>query len=301
MTLKANLTDTNFDKIFADFLSLKRETTIDVGASVQAIIDQVRQDGDAALIELTKQFDLHNLNLNQFLFTNEEIEKSIKSCADDCLDALKLAADRIRNYHQRQLPMDFDYVDEAGVRLGCRWTSIQAVGLYVPGGTAAYPSSVLMNALPAKVARVERLVMVVPTPRGEINPLVLAAASIAGVDEIYRIGGAQAVAALAYGTNSIKPVDKIVGPGNIYVSTAKKLVFGQVGIDMLAGPSEVLVVADRHNDPRWIAADLLSQAEHDPNAQAILITDDETFGKQVCNAIQEHLSNLSRSEIAGSR
>lgn len=231
--------------------------------------------------------------------TADEVDAARGQCTDETLSALATAAGRIRAFHEKQLPEDLDFTDAAGLRLGYRWQAVEAAGLYVPGGTAAYPSSVLMNAIPAKVAGVDRLVMVVPTPDGILNPLVLAAAAIAGVDEIYRIGGAQAVGALAYGTETIRPVDKIVGPGNAYVAAAKRQVFGTVGIDMIAGPSEILVLADGQNDPAWIAADLLSQAEHDTAAQAILITDDAAFADAVERAVEGHLKTLPRTGTAG--
>ncbi len=298
MTLIANIRKPDFEKIFGEFLNLKRKTIANVDAIVEAIIEQVRLDGDAALVELTKKHDRHDIDTKTLRFTEDEKARSIRCCTKEHLSALSVATERIRDYHKRQLPEDLDYVDATGVRLGYRWKPICAIGLYVPGGTASYPSSVLMNALPAKAAGVQRIVMVVPTPDGEINPLVLAAADIAGVDEIYRIGGAQAIAALAYGTESIEAVDKVVGPGNIYVSAAKKMVFGQVGIDMIAGPSEILVIADGSNDPDWIAADLLSQAEHDTCAQAILITNSKKLAEQVRISINQHLNNLSRAAIA---
>ena len=298
MTLIANVNDANFDKLFGKFLNLKRETIADVYGTVAAIIDQVRRQGDGALAKLTKKYDGHTVNLNRLSFTKSEKAELIKLCSKEHLGALELAANRVRDYHVRQLPQDSNYVDSYGVTLGYQWKPIQSIGLYVPGGTASYPSTVLMNAIPAKIAGVQRIAMVVPTPDGCVNPLVLAAAEIARVDEIYRVGGAQAIAALAYGTQTIKSVDKIVGPGNIYVSAAKKIVFGQVGIDLIAGPSEVLLVADENNDPKWIAADLLSQAEHDPCAQAILICSSERLAEKVQVAINEELKNLARSEIA---
>jgi len=261
----------------ADFSALlegKRETAADVDEAVAAIIADVRARGDAALIELTRKFDRLSLMPAALRISVAEIDAAERACAADALEALDLAARRIESYHRRLLPSDLDYVDTEGVRLGARWRPLAAVGIYVPGGLAAYPSSVLMNALPARVAGVERVAMVVPAPDGKLNPLVLAAAKRAGVGEIYRIGGAQAVAALAYGTATVRPVDKIVGPGNAYVAAAKRRVYGVVGIDMIAGPSEILVVADAGNDAAWIAADLLSQCEHDAAAQAILITDD---------------------------
>jgi len=289
----------DFENAFQRLLEAKREIGEDVDDAVRAILADTRARGDAAVIDYTAKFDQFDLTPSTMAFGPEEIAGARQQCSADVLDALELAAARITDYHKRQMPGDLEYTDDAGVRLGYRWTSIQSVGLYVPGGTAAYPSSVLMNALPARIAGVERLAMVVPTPGGEINPLVLAAAAIAGIDEIYRVGGAQAVGALAYGTETIAPVDKIVGPGNAYVAAAKRQVFGAVGIDMVAGPSEILVLADGANDPAWIAADLLSQAEHDTNAQSILITDDTAFADAVEGAIDGHLKTLARADIAG--
>ena len=289
----------DFGQAFAALLSGKRETAADVNDAVAAIIADVRSRGDDALIDYTARFDrLPGLSAAGLRITPAEIEAALAQVPAGLTAALELAAGRIGDFHRRQMPEGYQYTDASGVRLGCRWTPVQAAGLYVPGGTAAYPSSVLMNAIPAKVAGVSRLVMVVPTPDGHLNPLVLAAARLAGIDEIYRIGGAQAVAALAYGTATIRPVDKIVGPGNAYVAAAKRQVFGAVGIDMIAGPSEILVVADGANDPAWIAADLLSQAEHDTAAQSILITDDAGFGDRVAEAVQGHLATLPRAAIA---
>ena len=259
---------------------MKREQDSDVDAIVRDIIADIRRRGDEALCEMTAKFDRLEVTPQGLRFSAEEIAAAVAAIDDEDMAALHLARDRIRSHHEKQLPEDSRYVDAAGVELGSKWTAIEAVGLYVPGGTASYPSSVLMNAVPAKVAGVERIVMVVPTPDGRINPLVLAAADLAGVDEIYRIGGAQAVAALAYGTQTIAPVAKIVGPGNAFVATAKRQVFGTVGIDMIAGPSEVLIVADADNNPDWIAIDLLAQAEHDVNAQSILITTFKAIGRQ---------------------
>ena len=267
-------------------------------AAVAQIIDDVAAHGDAALIDYTRRFDGMDLAAGGLRLTSREIADGAAAASCETVAALRVAAERIERFHRRQLPTPIDYVDEVGVRLAARWGPVAAAGLYVPGGTAAYPSSVLMNAIPAKVAGVERLVMTVPTPRGVLNPLVLAAARMVGVDEIYRVGGAQAIAALAYGTATIAPVDKIVGPGNAYVAAAKRRVFGKVGIDMIAGPSEILVAADRHNDPEWIAADLLSQAEHDGAAQAILITDDGGFAALVEAAVEDHLAQLPRAQIA---
>ena len=279
-------------------LDAKRETAADVDAVVAAIIEDVAQRGDAALIEYTRRFDCVDLAASGLRLTGREIAESAAAASPETVAALRLAAERIEDFHRRQMPPPIDYVDALGVRLAARWRPVAAAGLYVPGGTAAYPSSVLMTAVPAKVAGVERLVMTVPTPSGVLNPLVLAAAKMVGIDEVYRVGGAQAVAALAYGTATIRPVDKIVGPGNAYVAAAKRRVFGRVGIDMIAGPSEIVVVADRHNNPEWIAADLLSQAEHDSAAQAMLITDNDAFGRAVEAAVERHLMRLPRVQIA---
>jgi len=287
-----------FETDFRRLLDAKREAAADVDAVVDAIIEDVAQRGDAALIEYTRRFDCVDLTASGLRLTGREIAASAAEASPQTVAALQLAAERIEDFHRRQMPPSIDYIDALGVRLAARWRPVAAAGLYVPGGTAAYPSSVLMNAVPAKVAGVERLVMSVPTPRGVLNPLVLAAAKMVGIDEIYRVGGAQAVAALAYGTATIAPVDKIVGPGNAYVAAAKRRVFGRVGIDMIAGPSEILVVADRHNNPEWIAADLLSQAEHDSAAQAMLITDDDAFGRAVEAAVERHLMRLPRAQIA---
>jgi histidinol dehydrogenase len=297
--LRLDTSSADFAARFAAFLAAKRETADDVDAVVAGIIADVASRGDDALIDYTNRFDHLALTAQTLRVPKAEIAAAAKACDSETMVALRLAAARIDAYHRRQIPTDLDYVDAAGVRLGARWRAIASVGLYVPGGTAAYPSSVLMNAIPAKVAGVERLVMVVPAPDGVLNPLVLAAAELAGVDEIYRIGGAQAIAALAHGTATIAPVDKIVGPGNAYVAAAKRRVFGVVGIDMIAGPSEILVVADRGNDPAWIAADLLSQAEHDTAAQAILITNDAGFADRVTDAVAGHLVYLPRAAIAG--
>jgi len=289
----------DFAARFSALLDVKREAAADVEASVRAIIADVAARGDRALIELTQKFDRVDLAKIGLRVGAAEIAAAEKACDAKALDALKFASQRITAYHERQKPKDERYTDALGVELGGKWTAIEAVGLYVPGGTAAYPSSVLMNALPAKVAGCPRLVMVVPAPEGKLSPLVLAAAKLAGVDEIYRVGGAQAVAALAYGTETIKPVAKIVGPGNAYVAAAKRLVFGKVGIDMIAGPSEVLIVADREANPEWVAADLLAQAEHDTAAQAILITDDEALADRVAASVEAQLKTLPRGEIAG--
>lgn len=288
-----------FEEDFVRFLNVKRELDSDVDRTVADIVAHVRDSGDAALLHYTRTFDRFDVTREILSIGPDEVARARASCPADQIAALEHAAKRIRDFHERQIPAPLDYTDPSGHRLGYRWRPVGAVGMYVPGGTASYPSSVLMNALPAKVAGVARLVMVVPTPKGEINPLVLAAASIAGVDEIFRIGGAQAVAALAFGTETIRPVDKIVGPGNAYVAAAKRQVFGTVGIDMVAGPSEILVVADAKCDPSWIAADLLAQAEHDVNAQSILISDDADFTARVERAIDIHLQVLPRSDIAG--
>lgn len=298
MPLRLDATSPGFEQEFTGLLNQKRESDADVNDVVSALVADVRSRGDQALIELTKKFDRFDLTLDTLRFSAEEITSARKLCDPKTLEALELAAERIIDFHKRQKPEDLDYTDAAGLRLGYKWTAVQNAGLYVPGGTAAYPSSVLMNAIPANVAGVERIVMVVPTPDGIINPLVLAAAEISGVSEIYRIGGAQAVAALAYGTKTIKPVDKIVGPGNAYVAAAKRQVFGAVGIDMIAGPSEILILADGYSDPAWIAADLLSQAEHDTAAQSILITDDKLFADRVIEALEGHLKTLPRAVTA---
>jgi histidinol dehydrogenase len=289
----------DFPARFAAFLAAKRETTADVEAAARSIVADVAARGDEALIELSRRFDRFDLTVGSLRVSQSEIAAAEKSCDAGTLDALKLARDRIEAFHIRQKPRDERFTDPLGVELGARWTAIEAVGLYVPGGTAAYPSSVLMNAVPAKVAGVPRIVMVVPAPDGTINPLVLTAAKLGGVHEIYRIGGAQAVAALAYGTKTIKPVAKIVGPGNAYVAAAKRIVFGKVGIDMIAGPSEVLIIADSTANPEWIAADLLAQAEHDEAAQSILITDDANLANAVQQAVEGQLKTLPRAKIAG--
>ncbi|WP_011579538.1 MULTISPECIES: histidinol dehydrogenase [Chelativorans] len=299
MPMRLSTAERDFETAFAAFLSTKREVSEEVDTAVREIIARVRAEGDSAVADYTRRFDRFDPAQIQMRVSREEIEAAYGKTDPETLEALKLAQDRIEAHHRRQLPADARYTDPLGVELGWRWTPITAVGLYVPGGLASYPSSVLMNAIPARVAGVERVVMTVPSPDGEINPLVLVAADLAGVSEIYRIGGAQAVAALAYGTESIAPVYKIVGPGNAYVAAAKRQVFGQVGIDMIAGPSEVLVVADRDNDPDWIAADLLAQAEHDAAAQSILMTDDPNFAEAVSDAVERQLTRLSRSEIAG--
>ena len=291
-------TDADFEGQFVALLGAKREDSPDVDAVVASIIADVRSRGDAAVIELTSKFDRFDLTADTMRFSKVEIEVECAKVNDEDRAALMLAADRIRAYHLRQMPSDAMWTDDAGATLGWRWTPVSAAGLYVPGGLASYPSSVLMNAIPAKVAGVGRLAIVVPTPDGKINPLVILAATIAGVDEIYRIGGAQAVAALAYGTQTIPAVDKITGPGNAFVAAAKRRVFGKVGIDMIAGPSEILVIADVDNNPDWIALDLLSQAEHDECAQSVLITDDVAFGRAVAAAVDVRLLTLNRRAIA---
>jgi len=295
MPLRLDSQSADFPTRFRAFLGVKREATQDVEQAVRAIIADVRARGDRALTELTAKYDGVDLAKAGLRVTAAEIDAADKSCDAEALAALKLARDRIEAFHQRQQPRDTRFTDPLGVELGSRWSAIEAVGLYVPGGTAAYPSSVLMNAVPARVAGVPRLVMVVPAPA----PLVLAAAKLGGVDEIYRIGGAQAVAALAYGTETIAPVAKIVGPGNAYVAVAKRLVFGDVGIDMIAGPSEVLILADKTGNVDWIAADLLAQAEHDASAQSVLITDDAALAAQVEKAVESQLRTLERASVAG--
>jgi histidinol dehydrogenase len=298
MPIRLDARAPDFAGRFRAFLDTKREAASDVEEAVRAILADVAGRGDLALIELTRKFDRLDLDASGFRITADEIEIAYGACDRRALDALALARDRIEAYHRRQLPQDDRFTDGLGVELGHRWTAIEAVGLYVPGGTAAYPSSVLMNAVPAKVAGVPRIVMVVPAPDGRLNPLVLAAARLAGIDEVYRVGGAQAVAALAYGTATIKAVAKIVGPGNAYVAAAKRLVFGRVGIDMIAGPSEVLIVADASGQADWIAADLLAQAEHDASAQSILITDDPALAAQVEAALAGQLKSLPRGPVA---
>jgi histidinol dehydrogenase len=299
MPLRLDSQLADFAARFRAFLGAKREAAQDVEASVRDILAEVKADGDRALLRLTLKFDRVDLGKAGMRVSAAEIDAAEKACAPQALAALKLARERIEAYHRRQLPANDRFTDALGVEMGGRWTAIEAVGLYVPGGTAAYPSSVLMNTVPAKVAGCPRLVMVVPAPDGKLSPLVLAAAKLAGVDEVYRIGGAQAVAALAYGTETIAPVAKIVGPGNAYVAAAKRLVFGLVGIDMIAGPSEVLILADRTGNPDWIAADLLAQAEHDASAQSILITDDAALAGDVEKAVEVQLKMLPRAAIAG--
>jgi histidinol dehydrogenase len=298
MPLRLDMRSPDFKSAFDSLLAMKREASEDVDHTVQAIIAAVVARGDEALIEFSKKFDRVDLEALGLRVTPAEVDAAVAVAPADAVAALRLAHERIIAFHERQKPQDLRFTDPLGVELGWRWLPVEAVGLYVPGGTASYPSSVLMNAAPAKVAGVSRLVMVVPAPDGKINPLVLAAAHLAGVDEIYRVGGAHAVAALAYGTKTIAPVAKIVGPGNAYVAAAKRRVFGTVGIDMIAGPSEVLILADKSANPEWIAADLLAQAEHDSAAQSILITDDEALASAVEAAVERQLANLPRKEIA---
>lgn len=298
MPIRLDTDSADFISRFNAFLAMKREVSADIETATRAIVEDVAARGDAALIEATRKFDRLELDASGLRVTPAEIEAAVAACETKTLDALKFARDRIELFHRRQLPKDDRFTDALGVELGWRWSAIEAVGLYVPGGTAAYPSSVLMNAVPARVAGVDRVVMVVPSPDGKLNPLVLAAAHLGGVSEIYRVGGAQAVAALAYGTATIAPVAKIVGPGNAYVAAAKRQVFGKVGIDMIAGPSEVLVIADDTGNASWIAADLLAQAEHDVNAQSILITDSARLAADVERAVESQLATLPRADIA---
>lgn len=299
MTAFLHSSDPEFEQKVAALLNQKRENDPEVENDVTNLIQQVREHGDDALIALTSKFDRFDLTPETIKFSKREIDAAIENVSSQEREALELAAERIRTYHEKQLPEDAYWTDETGAELGWRWTPVEAAGLYVPGGLASYPSSVLMNAIPASVAGVERLSICAPTPDGVFNPLVLLAAKLSGVETIYRIGGAQAIAALAYGTSSVEKVDKITGPGNAWVAAAKRAVFGQVGIDMIAGPSEILVIADKHNDPDWIAVDLLSQAEHDTNAQSILITDDENFAIAVGDAVKLRLETLERRNIAG--
>ena len=299
MPVLLNSQNSNFEKEFKKLLLAKREDSVDVDVSVREIIGGVIELGDQALIEYTKKFDRISLTTDTLRFTQSELKEQAAQVSDKDRSALELAVTRIKSYHERQLPDDKFWTDESGVELGWRWSPVSAAGLYVPGGLASYPSSVLMNAIPAKVAGVKRLAITVPTPDNKVNPMVLLAAQLSGVDEVYRVGGAQAIAALAYGTKTIKPVDKITGPGNAFVAAAKRQVFGKVGIDMIAGPSEILVIADKTSRPDWIALDLLSQAEHDENAQSILITDSDDVINAVTEKIEINLQNLSRNEIAG--
>ena len=299
MPVLLNSQNSNFEKEFKKLLLAKREDSVDVDVSVREIIGGVIELGDQALIEYTKKFDRVSLTTDTLRFSQSELKEQAAQVSDKDRSALELAVTRIKSYHEKQLPYDTFWTDESGVELGWRWSPVSAAGLYVPGGLASYPSSVLMNAIPAKVAGVKRLAITVPTPDNKVNPMVLLAAQLSGVDEVYRVGGAQAIAALAYGTKTIKPVDKITGPGNAFVAAAKRQVFGKVGIDMIAGPSEILVIADKTSRPDWIALDLLSQAEHDENAQSILITDSDDVINAVTEKIEINLQNLSRNEIAG--
>ena len=299
MPVLLNSQNSNFEKEFKKLLLAKREDSVDVDVSVREIIGGVIELGDQALIEYTKKFDRISLTTDTLRFTQSELKEQAAQVSDKDRSALELAVTRIKSYHEKQLPDDTFWTDESGVELGWRWSPVSAAGLYVPGGLASYPSSVLMNAIPAKVAGVKRLAITVPTPDNKVNPMVLLAAQLSGVDEVYRVGGAQAIAALAYGTKTIEPVDKITGPGNAFVAAAKRQVFGKVGIDMIAGPSEILVIADKTSRPDWIALDLLSQAEHDENAQSILITDSDDVINAVTEKIERNLQNLSRNEIAG--
>lgn len=299
MPVCLNSLDSTFEKDFETLLSSKREDSVDVDSSVRDIIGAVIEFGDQALLDYTQKFDRIVLSPDKLRFSQSELKEKAAEVSDKDRRALELAAARIEAYHKKQLPENAFWTDESGVELGWRWSPVAAAGLYVPGGLASYPSSVLMNAIPAKVAGVRRLAITVPTPDNKINPLVLLAAQLSGVDEIYRIGGAQAIAALAYGTKTILPVDKITGPGNAFVAAAKRQVFGKVGIDMIAGPSEILVIADNTSRPDWVALDLLSQAEHDENAQSILITDSDDVAKEVTKQIEINLKNLSRTKIAG--
>ena len=298
MPLRLSTTDSDFPSAFTALVDARREADEDVSRDVTAILKAVRAGGDAALADYTQRFDRHDLNVSGWAVTATETRAALDGISSELRDALELAAARITAYHEKQKPQDSDGVDSAGVRLGARWSAVDAAGLYVPGGRAAYPSSLLMNVIPAKVAGVARIAMVTPTPGGEINPLVLAAAQIAGIEEIWRVGGAQAVAALAYGTDRVRPVDVITGPGNAWVAEAKRQLYGVVGIDMVAGPSEIVVVADGRNDPEWTAADLLSQSEHDPTSQSILFTDDAAFADAVAAAVERQLPALSTSAVA---
>ncbi len=299
MALRIDARGGEFDAALAPLMAARSANDEAVASAVRDIIGAVRERGDVAVMDFTRQFDRFAIDAEAIRVGPDALKTARANCDPEALHALTFAAERIRDYHARQLPSDMSYRDAEGVTLGETWTPVRAVGLYVPGGTASYPSSVLMNAIPAKVAGVPRLAAVIPHPEGDVQPLVLAAAQLAGIDEIYRVGGAQAVAALAYGTDAIKPVDKIVGPGNAYVAEAKRQVFGTVGIDLIAGPSEILVVTDAASDPDWIALDLLSQAEHDPAAQAVLVTDDEATATAVESAVERRLAALPRQAIAG--
>lgn len=290
--------ESNFSNKLQTLLSMREGSEADISRIVADIIKQVREKGNEALLSYTQKFDRFTATAENIIVGSKDVANALALCSPELIKSLKIAAERIRSYSEKQMPSDLDYIDESGTRLGHRWLPLDSAGLYVPGGLASYPSSVLMNAIPAKVAGVKNLVAVVPAPEGKLNPAIIAAAHIAGVDSIYKIGGAQAVAALAYGTQTIAPVDKIVGPGNAYVAEAKRQVFGKVGIDMIAGPSEILVIADNKNNPAWIAADLLSQAEHDETAQSILITNDENFAKAVISEVERILIDLPRRVIA---
>lgn len=297
--LRLDTRDPGFAKAFKRLVADRRESGDDLARDVEAILGEVKTRGDAALADMTVRWDGHTLASDaDWQFSGEQCREAFDALKPDLRAALELAATRIRAFHEKQLPANRDETDAAGVRMGAIWRAVDAAGLYVPGGRAAYPSSLLMNAIPAKVAGVERLVVVTPTPKGQVNPLVLAAAHLAGVDEVWRIGGAQAVAALAYGTERISPVDVITGPGNAWVAEAKRQLYGVVGIDMVAGPSEILLIADAKNDPQWTAADLLSQAEHDPAAQSILITDDAAFADRVAEQVQAELAVLPTAKVA---
>ena len=298
MAIELDMASADFERRFEAMLGQKRESAADVDAAVAAIIDDVRARGDASLADHSRRLDRVDVDKMGLAIGSAEIDAAIAACQPKALEAIELAHARVMDYHKRQKPADVRFVDELGVELGWRWRPIKAVGLYVPGGAASYPSSVVMNAVPAKVAGCRRLAMVVPTPDGRVNPLVLAAARIVGIDEIYRVGGAQAIAALAYGTQTIAPVDKIVGPGNAYVAAAKRRVFGVVGIDMIAGPSEVVIIADSSADSRFVAADLLAQAEHDSAAQSILISDDRDFARAVAAEVGRQLTALPREKVA---
>lgn len=298
MPLRFDSRDADFAAAFTALVDARREADEDVSRDVTAILKRVRAEGDTALADYTKRFDRHDLDVSGWAVTPAETRAALDVLSTELRDALELAAARITAYHEKQRPQDSDAIDAAGVRLGARWSAVDAAGLYVPGGRAAYPSSLLMNVIPAKVAGVRRIAMVTPTPNGEINPLVLAAAQIAGIEEIWRVGGAQAVAALAYGTDRIKPVDVITGPGNAWVAEAKRQLYGVVGIDMVAGPSEIVVVADGQNDPEWTAVDLLSQSEHDPTSQSILFTDDAAFADAVAAAVEQQLPKLTTRVVA---
>lgn len=298
MPLRLSTCDPDFAEKFSALVNARREADEDVSRDVAAILKRVRDEGDVAVADYTRRFDRHDLNVSGWMVSPADRKTALQGLSSDLRNALELAAERITAYHEKQKPQDSDSTDAAGVRLGARWRAVDAAGLYVPGGRAAYPSSVLMNAIPAKVAGVERIAIVTPTPNGEINPLVLAAAEIAGIEEIWRVGGAQGVAALAYGTGRISPVDVITGPGNAWVAEAKRQLYGVVGIDMVAGPSEIVVVADGKNDPEWIAADLLSQSEHDPTSQSILFTDNADFADAVAAAVERQIPELSTSAVA---